>query len=74
MGKTTSTQLIYNDPQVQNYFEMRLWVCVADDFDIKIIIEKILRSATNTKTFKLDMDQQQCQLRGNLVVTNICLF
>uniref|UniRef100_A0A803LU62 Uncharacterized protein n=1 Tax=Chenopodium quinoa TaxID=63459 RepID=A0A803LU62_CHEQI len=47
MGKTTLAKLVFNDPQVEECFEMRLWVCVSNVFDIKDITEKILKSATN---------------------------
>uniref|UniRef100_A0A803KVT8 Disease resistance protein RGA3 n=1 Tax=Chenopodium quinoa TaxID=63459 RepID=A0A803KVT8_CHEQI len=66
MGKTTLAQLIYNDPQVKEYFEMRLWACVSEDFDIQEITKKILRSATNTEIPELDMEQLQGRLRGIL--------
>uniref|UniRef100_A0A803MWE9 Disease resistance protein RGA3 n=1 Tax=Chenopodium quinoa TaxID=63459 RepID=A0A803MWE9_CHEQI len=63
MGKTTLAKLIFNDLQVEECFEMRLWVCVSDLFDIKEITEKILKSATNAKITKLEMEQLQGQLR-----------
>ncbi|KAL2901499.1 Disease resistance protein RGA2 [Bienertia sinuspersici] len=66
MGKTTLAQLIYNDPQVQDCFELSLWVCVSDAFDIKPIIEKILMSTTKSETPKLDMDSLQGLLRKEI--------
>ncbi|CAL8107108.1 unnamed protein product [Prunus armeniaca] len=37
MGKTTLTQIAYNDDHVKAHFEIRKWVCVSDPFDeIKI--------------------------------------
>ncbi|CAO2819533.1 unnamed protein product [Amaranthus hypochondriacus] len=63
MGKTTLAQLVYNDPQVGEHFEMRLWVCVSDVFDVKGIAEKIIMSATNTGIQKLEMEQVQGRLR-----------
>ncbi|CAB4317183.1 unnamed protein product [Prunus armeniaca] len=37
MGKTTLTQLAYNDDRVKSRFDMRKWVCVSDPFEeIKI--------------------------------------
>ncbi|XP_021813012.1 putative disease resistance protein RGA3 [Prunus avium] len=37
MGKTTLTQLAYNDDRVKSHFDMRQWVCVSDPYDeIKI--------------------------------------
>ncbi|XP_027336732.1 putative disease resistance protein RGA3 isoform X2 [Abrus precatorius] len=46
LGKTTLAQLVYNDLEVQNLFEMRMWVCVSDNFDVKTILKKILESIT----------------------------
>ncbi|VFQ66922.1 unnamed protein product [Cuscuta campestris] len=66
MGKTALAQLIYNDPLVEKNFGLRLWVCVSDVFDIKEITEKILRSATNSETPKLEMDQLQSRLRAEV--------
>ncbi|XP_057250613.1 putative disease resistance protein RGA1 [Beta vulgaris subsp. vulgaris] len=65
-GKTTLAQLIYNDDQVDIHFELRLWVCVSDIFNVKGIIEKMLMSATNTETPKLDMEQLQGRLRQEI--------
>uniref|UniRef100_A0A803LU46 Uncharacterized protein n=1 Tax=Chenopodium quinoa TaxID=63459 RepID=A0A803LU46_CHEQI len=66
MGKTTLAKLIFNDPQVEECFEMKLWVCVSDVFDIKDITENILKSATNKEIPKLEMEQLQGQLRNQI--------
>ncbi|CAN6582730.1 unnamed protein product [Malus baccata var. baccata] len=43
MGKTTLTQLAYNDANVQTYFDKRIWVCVSHPFD-EIKIAKAISS------------------------------
>ncbi|XP_021736458.1 putative disease resistance protein RGA3 [Chenopodium quinoa] len=63
LGKTTLAKLIFNDPQVEECFEMRLWVCLSEVFDIEEITEKILKSKTNTQIPKLEMEQLPGQLR-----------
>ncbi|CAO2820763.1 unnamed protein product [Amaranthus hypochondriacus] len=66
LGKTALAQYIYNDPSVDEFFDLKLWVCVSDVFDVKEITEKILKSATNSETPKLEMDQLQSRLRNEI--------
>lgn len=44
LGKTTLAQLVYNDGRVKRHFELRIWVCVSDDFDVERLIRAILES------------------------------
>ncbi|XP_027334463.1 putative disease resistance protein RGA3 [Abrus precatorius] len=44
LGKTALAQLVYNDLEVQKFFDMQMWVCVSDNFDVKTILKKILES------------------------------
>ncbi|XVF71439.1 hypothetical protein PTKIN_Ptkin12aG0037500 [Pterospermum kingtungense] len=44
LGKTTLAQLIYNDQSIENTFDLRIWVCVSDDFDIKRLTKAIIES------------------------------
>ncbi|KAJ1378179.1 P-loop containing nucleoside triphosphate hydrolase [Sesbania bispinosa] len=61
LGKTALAQLLYNDKAVQGHFELKIWVCVSHDFDVKTIATKIIGSKTNDV-----MDQVQQGLRRRI--------
>ena len=45
LGKTTIAKLVYSDEQVVGHFQLRMWVCVSDDFNVTRLIKEILKSA-----------------------------
>lgn len=66
LGKTTLAQLVFNDHKVQQHFELRMWVCVSNAFDVKLIVKKIIESACNKSLANLEMDQLQKDLRQEI--------
>jgi hypothetical protein len=42
LGKTTVAKLVYDDECVAHHFELRMWVCVSEDFDVPRLIREIL--------------------------------
>ncbi|KAL2895681.1 putative disease resistance protein RGA3 [Bienertia sinuspersici] len=67
LGKTTLAQLVYNDETIVKGFSLRMWVCVSDDFDVKVLLGKILAAATNQAIDNnLSMDQLQRKLHETL--------
>ncbi|XP_058107194.1 disease resistance protein RGA2-like isoform X2 [Magnolia sinica] len=66
LGKTTLAQLIYNDENVKGHFDMRMWVCVSEDFDVKRITKSIIESATGKGSELSDLAPLQDRLHGML--------
>ncbi|XP_057989491.1 putative disease resistance protein RGA3 [Hevea brasiliensis] len=62
LGKTTLAQFIFNDEQVSKRFEVKLWVCVSDPFDVKMIVKKILGPAKGTKSEEPELETLKTDL------------
>uniref|UniRef100_A0A2N9G2B7 NB-ARC domain-containing protein n=1 Tax=Fagus sylvatica TaxID=28930 RepID=A0A2N9G2B7_FAGSY len=63
LGKTTIAKLVYRDEGVVSYFELRMWVCISEDFDVTRLIKEILKSAIGSIDENLGVDQLQIRLR-----------
>jgi len=78
LGKTTLAKLVFNDKRMDDVFQLKMWMCISDDFDIRQILIKIINSASasasaptialahqeNIKNF--DIEQLQSRLRHRL--------
>ncbi|XP_075646226.1 putative disease resistance protein RGA1 [Castanea sativa] len=62
LGKTTLAQFVYNDKNIKEHFELKMWICISDVFDVKMIIQKII-STTGMEPVDHSMDKLQDQLR-----------
>jgi replication-associated recombination protein RarA len=56
LGKTSLAQLLFSDEKIEKHFQLKMWVCLSETFDVKNIMEKILESATKTKQEIVEMD------------------
>ncbi|BFG20216.1 hypothetical protein CerSpe_064900 [Prunus speciosa] len=63
LGKTALAQLVFNEKVVQNHFELKMWICVSNVFELDILVKKIIQSATNDIAKSLEIDQLQKELR-----------
>ncbi|MQM11435.1 hypothetical protein Taro_044340, partial [Colocasia esculenta] len=72
VGKTTLVQHVYNNPAVTEYFQLRMWVCVSNDFDLKRITREIMDAASSSEKAKeiindnSNWDAAQKSLQGKL--------
>ncbi|XP_044508389.1 putative disease resistance protein RGA1 [Mangifera indica] len=63
LGKTTLAKLVYNDEKVSDYFKLKMWICVSDEFSLKTLLIDIINSAIGQKYNHMSMDQLQTILR-----------
>ncbi|KAM5552049.1 putative disease resistance RPP13-like protein 1 [Rosa sericea] len=62
LGKTTLAQLVYNDPRVKREFDLQVWVCVTDGFDVVRITQSIYESIFSEACFIINLNLLQSKL------------
>ena len=58
-GKTTLAQMVYNDERVKTHFDLKIWVCVSDDFSLMKILESIIENTIGKKPDLLSLESRQ---------------
>ncbi|XP_058078768.1 putative disease resistance protein RGA3 [Magnolia sinica] len=66
IGKTTLAKLVYNDERVKAHFELRMWVCVSEDFDVRRVTRAIVESAAEKSPEAAELDPLQVALEKML--------
>ncbi|KAE8686443.1 hypothetical protein F3Y22_tig00111061pilonHSYRG00022 [Hibiscus syriacus] len=59
LGKITIAQLVCNDENVAKAFDLRIWVCVSYDFDVKRLTKAIVESIEGGSCDILELDPLQ---------------
>nr|CAD1823069.1 unnamed protein product [Ananas comosus var. bracteatus] len=54
-GKTALARLVYNDLCVKEWFDCRMWVTTPENFDIELIVMKIIKCVTQLANHTLDL-------------------
>ncbi|KAJ1382312.1 Virus X resistance protein-like, coiled-coil domain [Sesbania bispinosa] len=66
LGKTALAQLVYNSAQEQKLFNKWMWVCVSEEFEVKSVLNKMLKSLKNDEVGDLELDILQKKLHEQL--------
>ena len=74
LRKTTLAKLVLKNEEVAGHFHLKIWVSVSDDFDIKQLLVKLIKSITNENCSDLDVEQLQMRLWGHLHNRKFLLF
>ncbi|XP_017984222.1 PREDICTED: putative disease resistance RPP13-like protein 1 [Theobroma cacao] len=67
VGKTTLAQLIYNDKRVAEWFDVKAWVCVSEEFDALRVTKTILEEITSNGDASQNLNQLQLKLKEKLL-------
>ncbi|KAM0053637.1 putative virus X resistance protein-like, coiled-coil [Helianthus debilis subsp. tardiflorus] len=66
VGKTTLAQLVYNHDMVNKYFNLKCWVYVSENFQVKEILKNIIESIDNCGCTLTLLDKLQESLQSKL--------
>ncbi|KAJ0613296.1 putative virus X resistance protein-like, coiled-coil [Helianthus annuus] len=66
LGKTTLAQLVYNHETVNQYFDLKCWVYVSENFQVKEIMRKIIELIDNCGCIDTQLEKLQVSLRNKL--------
>ncbi|XP_027909268.1 putative disease resistance protein At3g14460 [Vigna unguiculata] len=67
LGKTTLAQHVFNDPRINEAkFDVKVWVCVSDEFDVFKVSRAILEAVTKSTDDSRDLEMVHTRLKENL--------
>ncbi|XP_044327153.1 putative disease resistance protein RGA4 [Triticum aestivum] len=66
VGKTTLAQHICNHQRVKYHFELIIWICVSDDFDVERLTKKAIQSCTGKEATTNNLDSLQRVLSDHM--------
>ncbi|KAG7942203.1 hypothetical protein I3843_16G088700 [Carya illinoinensis] len=68
IGKTTLAQLVYNDKEVESFFNLKAWACVSEDLDVATVTKTILQSMSKElDCADKDLNWLQVELKQKLL-------
>ncbi|CAO2200491.1 unnamed protein product [Urochloa humidicola] len=49
VGKTTLAKMVYNNPRIKKHFELRVWHCVSENFEVIPIVRSVIELASDER-------------------------
>ncbi|KAI5596078.1 hypothetical protein BDE02_03G182800 [Populus trichocarpa] len=65
VGKTTLAQIVYKHRRVKEWYDLKAWVCVSEDFSVSKLTKVILEEVGSKSDFE-SLNQLQIQLKERL--------
>ncbi|KAJ3696552.1 hypothetical protein LUZ61_000257 [Rhynchospora tenuis] len=56
VGKTTLAQLVYNDPRMDSYFDLKGWIYVSKEFDVQALTQITVAAITKQPCKPMQLD------------------
>ena len=47
LGKTTLAKMVHNEQEVHEHFQLKMWHCVSENFDVIALLKSLIELATN---------------------------
>ncbi|XP_010543027.1 PREDICTED: putative disease resistance protein At3g14460 [Tarenaya hassleriana] len=66
IGKTTFAQVVYNDSNVTEHFDHKVWIFVGETFDVLRVTKSVLHEITSGAVNTEDLPSLQVQLKESL--------
>nr|XP_025660958.2 putative disease resistance RPP13-like protein 1 [Arachis hypogaea] len=66
IGKTTLAQLVYNDDQVKQKFDVKAWACVGEDFNVLRLTKTVIEEVTSKSCELNGLNSVQQRLRDEV--------
>ncbi|KDP45868.1 hypothetical protein JCGZ_15312 [Jatropha curcas] len=66
IGKTTLAQLVYNDSRAQQWFDIKAWVFVSEEFNVSKITKDVIEEVTGKICDSRNLNQLQLDLKERL--------
>ncbi|KAH0662596.1 hypothetical protein KY284_027527 [Solanum tuberosum] len=67
LGKTTLAKKVYNNPSIVNYFDVKAWCTVSQEYNRRTLLVEIFKQATNNKIIIEEDDDVADMLRKVLI-------